>query len=230
GLISVIIHEVGHNFFTMIINSDERQWSWMDEGLNTFMQYLSEQEWEKDYPSSRGEPSKIVTYMKSDKTTQVLIMTNSESVLQFGNNAYGKPATALNILRETVMGRELFDYAFKEYANRWAFKNPTPADFFRTMEDASGVDLDWFWKGWFYGVEPVDQDLVEVDWFTLNTQNPEVEKALARSEAEAKAKTMSKIRDAATKDQTVVAQDSTMKDFYNSYDPFAVTEADKQRY
>ncbi|MDX5480191.1 MAG: M1 family metallopeptidase, partial [Hymenobacteraceae bacterium] len=141
GLISVIIHEVGHNFFPMIINSDERQWTWMDEGLNTFMQYIAEQEWERNYPSRRGEPANIVEYMKSAKNTQVPIMTNSESVLQFGNNAYGKPATALNVLRETVMGRELFDYAFKEYANRWAFKHPMPADFFRTMEDASGVDL-----------------------------------------------------------------------------------------
>ncbi|NBW72269.1 MAG: hypothetical protein EBR24_05735, partial [Flavobacteriia bacterium] len=145
GLISVVIHEVGHNFFPMIINSDERQWTWMDEGLNTFVQFLTEKEWDKDYPSSRGEPRNIVQYMSSDKTTLCPIMTNSESILQFGNNAYGKPATALNILRETVMGRELFDFAFKTYCQRWAFRHPRPADFFRTMEDASAVDLDWFW-------------------------------------------------------------------------------------
>ncbi|MGA0559354.1 M1 family metallopeptidase [Larkinella sp. VNQ87] len=230
GMIGVIIHEVGHNFFPMIVNSDERQWTWMDEGLNTFCQYLAEKEWDYNFPTRRGEPNQIVDYMKSDKSVLSPIMTSSDNVISLGPNAYAKPATALNILRETVMGRELFDYAFKEYSKRWMFKNPTPADFFRTMEDASGVDLDWFWKGWFYGVEAVDQDLVEVDWFTINTQNPEVEKALARSEAQAKAKTMSKIRDAATKDQSVVAQDSTMKDFYNSYDPYAVTDADRKRY
>ncbi|WP_128548554.1 M1 family metallopeptidase [Larkinella soli] len=230
GMIGVIIHEVGHNFFPMIVNSDERQWTWMDEGLNTFCQYLAEKEWDYNFPTRRGEPNQIVDYMKSDKSVLSPIMTSSDNVISLGPNAYAKPATALNILRETVMGRELFDYAFKEYANRWKFKSPTPADFFRTMEDASGVDLDWFWKGWFYGVEPVDQDLVEVDWFTLNTQNPEVEKALSRAEAEGKARTMSKIRDAASKDQTVVAQDSTMRDFYNSYDPYAVTDADRKKY
>ncbi|RRB03875.1 M1 family metallopeptidase [Larkinella rosea] len=230
GMIGVIIHEVGHNFFPMIVNSDERQWAWMDEGLNTFCQYLAEKEWDYNFPTRRGEPYQIVDYMKSDQSVLSPIMTSSENVINLGSNAYAKPAAALNILRETVMGRELFDYAFKEYARRWMFKNPTPADFFRTMEDASGVDLDWFWKGWFYGVEPVDQDLVEVDWYTLNTQNPEVEKAIARAEAEAKAKTMSKIRDAATKNQTVVAKDSTMKDFYNRYDQFAVTDADKKKY
>ncbi|MCA9713835.1 MAG: M1 family metallopeptidase, partial [Myxococcales bacterium] len=145
GLISVVIHEVGHNFFPMIVNSDERQWTWMDEGLNTFLQFLAEQAWEPDYPSRRGEPRDIVGYMTS--ANQVPVMTNSESLLQFGNNAYAKPATALNILRETVLGRELFDYAFRVYARRWRFRRPMPADFFRTMEDASGVDLDWFWRG-----------------------------------------------------------------------------------
>ncbi|MEO0675835.1 MAG: M1 family metallopeptidase, partial [Pseudomonadota bacterium] len=144
-LIGVVIHEVGHNYFPMIVNSDERQWTWMDEGLNTFLQFVSEQEWDPDYRSRRGEPRNMVSYMKS--TNQVPIMTNSESILQFGNNAYGKPATALNILRETILGRELFDFAFKTYANRWKFKRPTPSDLFRTLEEASGVDLDWFWHG-----------------------------------------------------------------------------------
>ena len=150
GTIGVIIHEVGHNFFPMIVNSDERQWTWMDEGLNSFVQYLTEREWDTKFPSRRGPAYLITDYMRSDKATQTPIMTNSESILQFGPNGYFKPATALNILRETVMGRDLFDKSFKEYANRWKFKHPTPSDFFRTMEDASAVDLDWFWRGWFF--------------------------------------------------------------------------------
>ena len=166
GLISVIIHEVGHNFFPMIVNSDERQWGWMDEGLDTFMQYMAEQEFGEAfpeaiapleaYPSRRGAPAKIVPYMAGDQSFIAPIMSNPENVYQLGPNAYGKPATALNILRETVMGRELFDHAFKTYANRWKFKHPTPEDFFRTMEDASAVDLDYFWRGWFYTTDFVD--------------------------------------------------------------------------
>ena len=166
GMISVIIHEVGHNFFPMIVNSDERQWGWMDEGLDTFMQYMAEQEFGEafpeaiapndKYPSRRGEPSKIVPYMSGDQNFIAPIMSNPENVFQLGNNAYGKPATALNILRETVMGRELFDHAFKTYSHRWKFKHPTPEDFFRTMEDASAVDLDYFWRGWFYTTNYVD--------------------------------------------------------------------------
>ncbi len=166
GMISVIIHEVGHNFFPMIVNSDERQWGWMDEGLDTFMQYVAEQEFGEEYPeavapndaypSRRGAPAKIVPYMSGDQSTISPIMSNPENVYQLGPNAYGKPATALNILRETVMGRELFDHAFKTYAQRWMFKHPTPEDFFRTMEDASAVDLDWFWRGWFYTTDYVD--------------------------------------------------------------------------
>ncbi len=179
ALISVIIHEVGHNYFPMIVNTDERQWTWMDEGLNSFLQYLSEQEWEEDYPSWRGEPSKIVPYMSS--TNQVPIMTNSESILQFGNNAYGKPATALNILRETIMGRELFDYAFKQYANRWHFNSFLPPHFFRTMEDASAVDLDWFWRGWFYTTDHVDIAVTNVRQFRIDTLDPDVEKPLQKS-------------------------------------------------
>ncbi len=166
GMISVIIHEVGHNFFPMIVNSDERQWGWMDEGLDTFMQYMAEQEFgeafpeaiapNEKYPSRRGEPSKIIPYMSGDQDYIAPIMSNPENVFQLGNNAYGKPATALNILRETVMGRTLFDHAFKTYAHRWMFKHPTPEDFFRTMEDASAVDLDWYWRGWFYTTHYVD--------------------------------------------------------------------------
>lgn len=166
GMISVIIHEVGHNYFPMIVNSDERQWTWMDEGLNTYLQYLTEQEWEENYPSRRGPARNIVDYMKGDPETLVPIMTQSESILQFGNNAYGKPATALNILRETVLGRDLFDHAFKVYANRWKFKHPTPEDFFRTIEDAVGQDLAWFWRGWFYTTEACDQSIEDVKLYT----------------------------------------------------------------
>lgn len=166
GMISVIIHEVGHNYFPMIVNSDERQWGWMDEGLDTFMQYMAEQEFGElypeaiapnaAYPSRRGDPSKIVPYMSGEQSAISPIMSNPENVYKLGPNAYGKPATALNILRETVMGRELFDHAFKTYSKRWMFKHPTPEDFFRTMEEASAVDLDYYWRGWFYTTDYVD--------------------------------------------------------------------------
>ncbi len=228
GMISVIIHEVGHNFFPMIINSDERQWSWMDEGLNTFCQFLAEQEWQRDYPSRRGEPRNIIPYMKSDPSTLVPIMTNSEQIMQFGANAYGKPATALNILRETVMGRELFDHAFKEYARRWAFKHPHPADFFRTMEDASGVDLDWFWRGWFYGINPVEVALTDVKYYQINTQNPEKENPI--SKAEANPKTYTQMQNEKLLESTLLERNPAIADFYNSYDPYKVTEAEKQKY
>lgn len=179
GMIGVIIHEVGHNFFPMIINSDERQWTWMDEGLNTFVQYLTEKDFEvtfqEDFPSRRGPADKIVPYMSGEKGLFRPIMTNSEQILQFGNNAYAKPATALNILREVVMGPELFDYAFKKYAERWAFKNPSPADFFRTMEDASAVDLDWFWKGWFYTTDAVDVNVASVEWYRMASEDNQLE-------------------------------------------------------
>ncbi|TDO20145.1 M1 family metallopeptidase [Pedobacter duraquae] len=156
GMLGVIIHEVGHNFFPMIVNSDERQWTWMDEGLNSFVEYLTEELWDNKFPSKKGPAYTIIDYMKLPKDQLEPVMTNSENIVRFGPNAYSKPATALNILRETIMGRELFDYAFKEYARRWAFKHPTPADLFRTMEDASGEDLDWFWRGWFYGTDACD--------------------------------------------------------------------------
>ena len=231
-LISVVIHEVGHNFFPMIVNSDERQWSWMDEGLNSFLEGLACLEWDADFPAHGIDPQYIVSYMRLDSTQQVPIMSSSDDIPgnTFGPNAYTKPATALNILRETVMGRDLFDYAFKEYARRWAFKNPEPADFFRTLENASGVDLDWFWKGWFYGVQSVDQSLVKVDWFQASSQNPDITKADARTAAQRRLNTISRQRDALSKDQTIVAQDSTMRDFYNQYDPYAVTAEDKKKY
>ena len=228
GMIGVIIHEVGHNFFPMIINSDERQWTWMDEGLNTFVQYLTEQEWDHDYPSRRGPADKIVPYMSGPKEQIVPIMTNSESILQFGNNAYGKPATALNILRETVMGRELFDYAFKEYSRRWAFKHPTPADLFRTMEDASGVDLDWFWRGWFYSTDHVDIAVKDVQWYQMSTKNPDVEKPL---EAEKDRKANDHVGRARNEViRTMVDEVPATRDFYNSYNPFEVSDADREAY
>lgn len=228
GMIGVIIHEVGHNFFPMIINSDERQWTWMDEGLNTFTQYLCEQEWERDYPSKRGPAHKIVDYMKGDKNNITPIMTNSESIFQFGNNAYGKPAAALNILRETVMGRELFDFAFKTYAERWKFKHPTPADFFRTMEDASGVDLDWFWRGWFFTTDHCDIAIDNVEWFKIDTRNPKVEKAIAKELEEDKAKHISVIRN--EKIGVYSDHDDEILDFYSKYDPFEPTLVDQEEY
>lgn len=175
GMLGVICHEVGHNFFPMIVNSDERQWTWMDEGLNSFMEYLAEKTFDPNFPTRRGPAKNIIPYMSGDQTGLEPIMTNSESIRQFGNNAYGKPATALNILRETIMGPELFDYAFKTYANRWKFKHPTPEDFFRTMEDASAVDLDWFWRGWFYTTDYNDIGIKEVKkYFVSNNPSKEV--------------------------------------------------------
>ena len=231
SMISVIIHEVGHNYFPMIVNSDERQWTWMDEGLNTFLQYLAEQEWERGYPSHRGPAFKIVNYMKGNPENISPIMTNSESILQFGNNAYGKPATALNILRETVMGRELFDYAFKTYARRWMFKHPTPADFFRTMEDASAVDLDWFWRGWFFTTDHVDISLENVSWYQINTKDPRVEYPInAKKETEKAAKDVSNQKNKIDIEETYLEKDPTLEDFYNSYNPFNVTSEDSDEY
>ena len=191
--ILVIVHEVGHNYFPMIINSDERQWTWMDEGLNTFLQYQTERAWTdetgKAFPSRRGPAKLIVPYMGGDSRYISPIMTNSESIYQFGNNAYGKPCTGLNILRETVMGPELFDHAFKTYANRWMFKHPSPADFFRTMEDASAVDLDWFWRGWFYTNDHCDVAITDAKEYKVNFNAPSegassksVKKAISKQE------------------------------------------------
>lgn len=227
GLISVIIHEVGHNYFPMIVNSDERQWTWMDEGLNTFLQFLAEQEWEDEYPSYRGSPRKITGYMGSGG--QRPIMTNSESILQFGSNAYAKPATGLNILRETVMGRELFDFAFREYAQRWMFKRPQPADFFRSMEDASGLDLDWFWRGWFYTTKRTDQAIGKVSWFQIDTRDPDIEKPLKRKERDDRAATdLSTQRNAELEKYANVVP--ALKDFYNTFDELDVTEKDREDY
>lgn len=181
GMISVIVHEVGHNFFPMIVNSDERQWTWMDEGLNSFCEYMALKEWDTNFPADRGPAKKIVPYMSGDQKGLEPIMTNSENIRQFGNNAYGKPAAALNILRETVMGKELFDYAFKTYANRWKFKHPTPEDFFRTMEDASAFDLDWYWRGWFYTTDNNDIAIKAVKrYFVSNEPSQNVQEFLKK--------------------------------------------------
>lgn len=229
GMIGVIIHEVGHNFFPMIVNSDERQWTWMDEGLNSFLQYLTEQAWEPGYPSRRGAAYKIVDYMKTDKRFLTPIMTNSESLFSFGDNAYGKPATALNILRETVMGRELFDFAFKTYAQRWMFKHPTPADLFRTMEDASGVDLDWFWRGWFFTTDHVDLAIDEVIWHKVDTRNPDIEKEIDRK-IENERKYIADMRNSEFAAQTMTAKDTSLLDFYNRFDPHLANAVDRAEY
>lgn len=223
--ILVIIHEVGHNFFPMIINSDERQWSWMDEGLNSFVQYLTQELWDNKYPSNGGPAWSIVDYMKLPKDQLEPIMTNSENIVQFGPNAYSKPATALNVLRETVMGRELFDYAFKEYARRWAFKHPTPADLFRTMEDASGEDLDWFWRGWFYGTDATDISLDSVKYARPDVTavpSPRSDTVVMRplpKPAVNSFEDISKIRN--REDKRIVFEtdrDTSLRDFYWRYD------------
>ncbi len=229
GHIGVIIHEVGHNWFPMIVNSDERQWTWMDEGLNTFVQYLTEQQWERNYPARRGPAHLITEYMSGDPDYLEPIMTNSESVRQLGPNAYSKPATALNILRETIMGRELFDHAFKEYANRWKFKQPYPADFFRTMEDASGVDLDWFWRGWFFTTGVVDQSIASVKRFNPQSGNPRLEKNLQREAADAGLTNISTIHNRDIT-QTFDEIDTTIRDFYTTYDPLAADAVDDAEY
>ncbi len=222
GLISVIIHEVGHNYFPMIVNSDERQWTWMDEGVNSFLQFVAEKEWDENYPSRSGEPRSITEYMRSD--LQVPIMTQSDSIVQFGNNAYNKPAVALNILRETVIGRELFDVAFADFARNWKFKRPAPSDFFRSMEEGSGVDLDWFWRGWFYSTDHVDISLDSVTRGTLNTGNPEIENVRQREEraAEPLSLTVERNRDL----PKAVDVDPSLRDFYNEYDEFSFGEGD----
>ena len=226
GLISVIIHEVGHNYFPMIVNSDERQWTWMDEGMNSFLQFLAEQAWEENYPARRGEPRDIVDYMRS--TNQAPIMTNAESTLQRGANAYAKPATALNILRETVLGRELFDFAFKEYAERWKFKRPTPADFFRTMEDASGTDLDWFWRGWFYTTDAVDISVDGISEYTVSSKDPEIEKAWQRARRAAEPVSVTDQRNQGMPRR--VDAHPELKDFYNEHDEFTVTNKDRNKF
>ncbi len=227
ALIGVVIHEVGHNWFPMIVNSDERQWTWMDEGLNSFVETLAEMEWQDRWPGSRGKPKSMPGYMASER--QRPIMTNSESIHQFGSNAYGKPAAALNVLRETVLGRELFDFAFKEYSRRWAFKRPEPADFFRSMEDASGVDLDWFWRGWFYTTEHVDVAVKALRLYEIDTRDPDIEKPLKREKRDEEgARDLTDRRNA--KLPKAVERDRGLRDFYDKFDALDVTEKDRREY
>ena len=224
GMLGVIIHEVGHNFFPMIVNSDERQWSWMDEGLNTYVEYLTEELYDNKFPSRRGPAFAIADYMKLPKDQLEPIMTNSENIIQFGPNAYAKPATGLNILRETIMGRDLFDYSFKEYSRRWAFKHPTPADLFRTIEDASAEDLDWFWRGWFYSIDPVDIAIDTVKHAVYDaaiavpaarTMGP---RGLSKPEVN-NFEDISKIRNRNDKSIVFLTDvDTTLRDFYWRYD------------
>lgn len=214
----------------MIVNSDERQWTWMDEGLNTFVQYLTEQEWDPNYPHRRGPAKNITRYMALPKEQLEPIMTNSENIIGFGNNAYAKAATGLNILRETIMGRELFDYAFKEYAKRWAFKHPTPDDLFRTLEDASAVDIDWFVKGWYFTIDNTDISLDNVEWYKLDTKNPEVENPILAAEYAEMRREISKKKNTEEGMSYYVERDERLQDFYYSYDRFEVTEDAKRAY
>ncbi|MDZ7668282.1 MAG: M1 family metallopeptidase [Gammaproteobacteria bacterium] len=227
-LIGVVIHEIGHIYFPMTVNSDERQWTWMDEGVNSFLQFIAEQEWETDYPSRRGEPRWITDFMKSEN--QVPIMTNSESIMQFGNNAYAKPATALVVLRETILGRELFDFAFREYARRWKFKRPTPADLFRTLEDASGVDLDWFWRGWFYTTDHVDIAIDRVTHLKVDSKNPDVEKPWRREQHEAEPPSRTELANEAQGLVPRLERMPDLQDFYVENDPFTVSNKDRNDY
>lgn len=227
GLIGVVIHEVGHTYYPMIVNSDERQWTWMDEGLNSYMDGVAGREWDPDIPWG-VEPADITSYMRSQD--QVPIMTQSDSVLNLGPNAYSKPAAALNILRETIMGRDLFDFAFKQYSNLWMFKRPTPADFFRTMEEASGVDLDWFWRGWFYSTDHVDISLDRIYEMRLDTENPDIDNARSRAEFDDKPSSLFVERNAAEGRRTWVERNTDVRDFYDDNDIYSVTNKERNSY
>ena len=232
GLVGVIIHEIGHIYFPMTVNTDERQWTWMDEGINSFLQYLAELEWEENFHNHRENYSileHIAEYMTSEN--QVPIMTQSDSILQFGPNGYTKPAASLVVLRETVLGRELFDFAFREYAQRWKFKRPTPSDFFRTLEDASGIDLDWFWRGWYYSTDHVDIAITGVREYKISTSDPEIELDLRRQErAREIPETLGQIRNREEGRTTRVERFPELEDFYNENDEYTVTNADRNKY
>ncbi|MGO2365102.1 MAG: M1 family metallopeptidase [Pseudoalteromonas sp.] len=226
-LIGVVIHEVGHIYFPMIVNSDERQWTWMDEGLNSFLDGVAGREWDHTIPWG-VEPRDIVAYMKSEN--QVPVMTQSDSVIRLGPNAYTKPAAALNILREVILGRDLFDFAFKEYAQRWKYKRPTPADFFRTMEEASGVDLDWFWRGWFYTTDHVDISLDKVYQLRLDTKNPDIDFNRLRDIEADKPMPLFVERNKAEGKKEWVERNPDVNDFYDENDRFTVTNKERNAY
>jgi len=225
GLIGVVIHEVGHNWFPMLINNDERQWTWLDEGLNTFVQSYAQREWEASYPSNRGEPADAIEYMPQAIEP---IMTDSDAIVDFGDSQYLKTSVALTILRESVLGPEVFDFAFQEYAKAWMFKRPYPADFFRIMEDAAGRDLDWFWRGWFFTTDHVDLAIGDVTLYTLETRDPSIDKARER----AREKDRPKTKQASSADgvKTRVERYPELKDFYNKWDRWAVTKSEKLAY
>lgn len=226
-LIGVVIHEIGHIYFPMIVNSDERQWTWMDEGLNSFLDGVAGREWDPSIPWG-VEPADITDYMAS--STQVPIMTQSDSVLRLGPNAYTKPAAALNILRETIMGRELFDFAFREYSQRWKYKRPTPSDFFRTMEEASGVDLDWFWRGWFYSTDHVDISLDSVYKLRLDTEDPDIDFDRERQAYLDKPLSLTVERNRAEGKKLWIEENPDISDFYDENDMFTVTNKDRNKY
>lgn len=227
-LIGVVIHEVGHIYFPMVVNSDERQWTWMDEGLNSFLDSVAGYEWDPDMPWTRSLPRDLIYYMVSEN--QVPIMTQSDSVLNLGPNAYGKPSAALHILRETILGRELFDFAFQEYARRWRFKRPTPSDFFRTMEEASGVDLDWFWHGWFYTTDHVDLSLDRVYRLRLDGRDPDVSFARQRQDLADQPEKIGVVRNAQAGLPVWVTENPDITDFYDENDIYTVTNLERNAY
>jgi hypothetical protein len=224
--LTVIFHEVGHNYFPMIINSDERQWAWFDEGINTFLQFITEQEWDNRYDSGEGPPHLIVDYMSLPPDMLEPIMTHSDNIVDYYSNAYRKPATALNILRETILGRERFDLAFREYCRRWAFRHPTPADFFRTMEDASGMDLDWFWRGWFFGIDPVDISMDSITWKQVDLENdPVPTKREIPQRTDAPFQTLTQHRYRTEAHPFPVEQDTALQDFYTFHEPWKTADS-----
>lgn len=230
--IGLVIHEIGHNYFPMIVNSDERQWAWMDEGLNSFLDFTATTEWEKDFPYDGGGSNamtEVRAYLQDPR--QVPVMTQADSVLQRIPNSYTKPTAALMLLRETILGRERFDFALKQYASEWKFKRPTPADFFRTMEEAGGADLDWFWRGWFYTTDHVDLALTDVREYRISSLDPEVEFPLDRTrhqKTNPESVTQSKNREQGLR--TYVENDPQARDFYNEHDRFTVTDKDRENY
>ncbi len=227
-LVGVIAHEIGHIYFPMTVNSDERQWAWMDEGINSFLDYMAQRAWEEDYPSTEAEPDSIIPYMLSEDHQP--IMTQPDAVRSLGPNAYSKPATALVILRETILGRELFDEAFQTYARRWRFKRPTPYDFFRTMEEVSGHDLDWFWRGWFYSTDHVDLGITSIVHGTLNTEDPEIENARERAEFEALPESLTERRNREGGYRTYAERNPEVRDYYSLNDSYTVTQAEREAY
>ena len=227
-LVGVVIHEVGHNYFPMVVNSDERQWTWIDEGINSFLDSVAGYEWDPKMPWTRSLPRDLVPYMISEN--QVPIMTQSDSILQFGPNAYGKPSAALHLLRDTILGRDRFDHALKTFSNRWKFKRPTPADFFRTMEEASGVDLDWFWRGWFYTTDHVDISLDHIYRLRLDTEDPDIDFDRRRQEEKDKPDKVGIRLNEAEGVETWVEKNPEVTDFYDQNDVYTPTNKERNEY